>query len=157
MPDFPTGVMRGRFHPTIGDLYTCGLAVWASNKIQDGGLYRVRRTASPMHLPIAWRTAPGKIAITFSDALDRAAAEDVTHSTIKAWDLLRSEKYGSPHLNERPLSITGAKLSDDGRTLNLTIPDLAPTRGLELQLTLKGADGSSIVRSIHATIHRIAK
>ncbi len=153
--DFPTGVMRGRFHPETGDLYTCGLAVWASNKIQDGGLYRVRRTASPLSLPVAWRTAPGTITITFSDALDRKTAEDITRHTIKVWDLLRSEKYGSPHLNERPLKITQAALAEDARTLTLHLPDLAPTRGLEWQGSLQGADGKAFTRRVHATIHRL--
>ena len=157
MPDFPTGVMRGRFHPTTGDLYACGMAVWASNKIQDGGIYRIRRTSSPMHLPIAWRTAPGTIVVTFSDPLDRAAAEDISHHTLKTWDLLRSEKYGSPHLNEDTLAITQAKLAEDGCTLTLTIPALAPTRGLELQCTLTGGDGRAFTRRIHATIHRLAR
>ncbi len=157
MPDFPTGVMRGRFHPGTGDLYACGMAVWASNKIQDGGLYRVRRTATGLHLPIAWRTQPGGLVITFSDSLDKAGAEDITHHSLKVWDLLRSAKYGSPHLEEHTLRITEARLADDARTLHLTIPDLAPARGLELQCMLKGSDGKAFTRSIHATIHRLAK
>ena len=155
MADFPTGVMRGRFHPTTGDLYTCGMAVWASNKIQDGGIYRVRRTSSPMNLPIGWKTAKGTLTITFSDALDKASAEDLSHHTLKVWDLSRSANYGSKHLNERTLPITQAVLAEDARTVTLTIPDLAPTRGLELQCTLKGTDGKAFTRSIHATIHRL--
>jgi cytochrome c5 len=155
LPDFPTGVMRGRFHPTTGDLYTCGMAVWASNKIQDGGLYRVRRTASALNLPVAWKTANGSITVTFSDALDKTTAEDLTHHAIKVWDLERSANYGSKHLNERTLRIANAKLGEDGRTLSLEIPDLAPTRGLELLCTLKSSDGKAFTRSIHATIHRL--
>jgi cytochrome c5 len=155
MPDFPTGAMRGRFHPTTGDLYTCGMAVWASNKIQDGGLYRVRRTTSALNLPVAWKTAKGSITVTFSDALDKASAEDLTHHTLKVWDLARSANYGSKHLNEHTLKITSAKLGEDGRTLSLAIPDLAPTRGLQLQCTLTGADGKGFTRSIHATIHQL--
>ncbi|MFN0078065.1 MAG: DUF6797 domain-containing protein [Prosthecobacter sp.] len=155
LQDFPTGIMRGRFHPQTGDLYACGMAVWASNKIQDGGVYRIRRTTAPMHLPIAWRTAPRSITITFSDALDKATAEDLSHHTLKVWDLLRSANYGSKHLHERPLTITAAQLADDARTLTLTIPDLAPTRGLELNCTLKGMGGTAFTRSIHATIHQL--
>ena len=155
MPDFPTGVMRGRFHPTTGDLYTCGMAVWASNKIQDGGIYRLRRTGLPPHLPIGWRTTQGGITLTFSDPLDKTSAEDITHHTLKVWDLLRSGNYGSKHLNEHALSITKATLKEDGRTLHLTIPDLAPTRGLQLQCTLTGADGKGFTRSIHGTIYRL--
>ncbi len=157
MPDFPTGVMRGRFHPQTGDLYTCGMAVWASNKIQDGGIYRVRRTTAPMHLPVRWMTAKGSITITFDDTLNQASAEDLTHHTLKVWHLERSANYGSKQLNERTLAITQAKLADDGCTLTLTIPTLAPTRGLELQCTLIGYDGKAFTRSIHATIHRLAK
>ena len=155
MPDFPTGVMRGRFHPQTGDLYICGMAVWASNKIQDGGIYRVRRKSSPMNLPIGWKTAKGSITITFSDPLDKTSAEVITHHTFKAWNLERSANYGSKHLNERTLTITKATLAEDGRTLLLTIPDLAPTRGLELQCTLKARDGKAFTRSIHATTHRL--
>jgi hypothetical protein len=157
MGDFPTGVMRGRFHPVSGDLYTCGMAVWASNKIQDGGLYRVRRVSSPLHLPIAWRTAPGSITLTFSEPLDKVSAEDLSHFTLKAWDLQRSEKYGSAHLNERPLTITQAKIAADARSITLTVPTLAPTPGLELKCTLTGSDGQTFTRTIHATIHRLAQ
>lgn len=155
MPDFPTGAMRGRFHPTTGDLYTCGMAVWASNKIQDGGLYRVRRTASALNLPVAWKTGKETITVTFSDSLDKASAEDLTHYSLKVWDLERSKNYGSKHLNERTLPITLAQLAGDQRTVTLSIPDLAPTRGLELQCTLKAKDGKGFTRSIHATIHQL--
>ncbi|MCX6854558.1 MAG: c-type cytochrome [Verrucomicrobia bacterium] len=155
LPDFPTGAMRGRFHPTTGDLYTCGMAVWASNKIQDGGLYRVRRTASALNLPVQWKTAKGSITVTFSDPLDKASAEDLTHYSLKVWDLERSKNYGSKHLKERALPITQAQLAGDQRTVTLSIPDLAPTRGLELQCTLKAADGKGFTRSIHATIHKL--
>ena len=157
MADFPTGVMRGRFHPATGDLYTCGMAVWASNKTQDGGLYRVRRSSSPLNLPIAWRTAPGAITLTFSEPLDKVSAEDLSHFTLKVWGLQRSEKYGSPHLNERPLAITQAKIAADARSITLTIPELAPTRGLELKCTLTGSDGRTFTRTVHATIHRLAQ
>lgn len=156
MDDFPTGVMRGRFHPATGDLYACGMAVWASNKTQDGGLYRVRRVASPLRLPVAWRTAPGAITLTFSEPLDKASAEDLSHFTLTAWDLRRSEKYGSPHLNERPLAITRASVAADARTITLTVPALAPTPGLELKCILTGRDGQTFTRTIHATIHRLA-
>ena len=34
LPQSPTGLMRGRFHPTNGHLYTCGMFAWASNQQQ---------------------------------------------------------------------------------------------------------------------------
>jgi hypothetical protein len=147
--------MRGRFHPATGDLYVCGMAVWASNKTQDGGLYRVHRTGAPLHLPVAWRTAKDSITIAFSDPLDRASAENPAHHSLKVWDLARSEKYGSKHLNERELRITHAALAADGRSLTLTVPELAPTAGLELRCTMNDRAGNPFARTIHATIHQL--
>ena len=51
IPRFPTGVMRGRFHPRDGQLYACGMFAWAGSATQPGGLYRIRATGQPMHLP----------------------------------------------------------------------------------------------------------
>ncbi len=155
IPDFPTGVMRGRFHPATGDLYACGMAVWASNKTQDGGLYRVRRTTTPLHMPVAWSTAKGKITMTFSDPLDRAAAVDVSRYNLTVWDTRRSEDYGSPHLKERQLAIASATLAEDKRTVTLNVNDLTPTCGLLLECKLLGADGKSFTRTLNGTIHRL--
>ncbi len=47
IPPFPTGIMRGRFHPADGSLYACGLFGWASNQEQPGRpLPRAGRRAS---------------------------------------------------------------------------------------------------------------
>src|SRR5262249_15766355 len=39
---FPTGIIRGRFHPQNGHLYLGGLFSWAGNQTQPGGFYRLR-------------------------------------------------------------------------------------------------------------------
>jgi len=31
MPQFPTGVLRARFHPRDGQFYGCGMFAWAGN------------------------------------------------------------------------------------------------------------------------------
>ncbi len=58
IPPFPTGVMRGRFHPIDGQLYACGMFAWAGNRTQDGGFYRVRSTGKTVHLPIGLNAKP---------------------------------------------------------------------------------------------------
>src|SRR5690606_24509739 len=45
--EFPTGIMRGRFHPDEGQLYAAGMFAWAGNKVKDGGFYRIRATGKP--------------------------------------------------------------------------------------------------------------
>jgi hypothetical protein len=153
IPDFPTGVMRGRFHPGNGALYGCGMYAWAGNRQSDGGFYRVRRTDAPLRLPIGLHALNQQLVLSFTDALDKAAAENTASYKIKTWDLRRSANYGSPHLNEQHLEIAGAILSPDRRTVRLQIPRLAPTRGMEIDYELRSASGEPLHQTIHNTIH----
>lgn len=157
LPPFPTGVMRGRFHPTDGHLYVCGMYAWAGNQHVPGGLYRIRATGKPACLPVGYHVTRNGLAVTFSDPLHEGAAADVRNFGLKVWDLQRSERYGSPHVNERPLKVTAASLSADRRTLTLTIPDLRPTRGLELWYSVRSADGREVDGLLHGTVHRMGE
>ena len=50
VPQFPTGIMRGRFNPKDGQLYALGMSAWATNQmIQVGGFYRIRYTDKPIY------------------------------------------------------------------------------------------------------------
>lgn len=152
IPDLPTGVMRGRFH-SDGSLYACGMVGWATNCRQDGGFYRVRPTGHPVHVPVALASRPGALALTFSDPLPAGASA----SSFKArtWKLRRSADYGSPHIDERPLSIETATVEADGRTVTLNLPDLAPADGVEIAWQLPGAEGAGISGAIHITLHAL--
>jgi putative heme-binding domain-containing protein len=66
MPQFPTGVMRGRFHPENGQLYCCGMFAWAGNQTQPGGFYRVRYTGKPVYLPTGLSAKKTGMTIQFS-------------------------------------------------------------------------------------------
>ena len=117
IPQVPTGIMRGRFHPADGQLYTCGMYAWAGNQTQPGGFYRVRYTGKPLQVPVGLSAQRDGIAITFTGALDRMAAADVTRYSVRVWGLKRTENYGSEHIDERPLPVRSATLSADGRTV----------------------------------------
>ncbi|MEO6742257.1 MAG: hypothetical protein ABIP20_18595, partial [Chthoniobacteraceae bacterium] len=58
--------------------------------------------------------------------------------------------------DEHPLEITAARVSEDQRTITLTIPALAPTMCYELTTKLRSPDGVPVVRSLHGTIHQLA-
>ncbi len=155
IPVFPTGTMRGRFHPGNGQLYTCGLFGWASNRTRDGGFFRVRYTGKPAHLPIGLEARADGMLLKFTDALERTAAEDVQNYAVKIWSLRRSENYGSPHVNERPLRVTKAHLAADGRSVFLELPEIQPTWCMEIKYALRAANGSPISGQIHNTIHQV--
>lgn len=155
MPKFPTGVMRGRFHPGDGQFYGCGMYAWAGNQTQPGGFYRVRSTGKPAWQPIGIHFAAGRAEITFSDDLDASVAE-AGRFKVKAWQLKRSKKYGSPHVDEHPLAVAGVERIGP-RTLRLLLPALHVTQGLEIACRLQDAQGADIDRVIHATIHELPK
>ncbi len=109
LPQFPTGVMRGRFHPTDGQLYCCGMFAWAGNQTQPGGFYRVRYTGKPVYLPIGLQATKSGMTITFSGALDPKTAGDPKNYAVKTWSLKRSEQYGSKHYDEKPAQGDGGE------------------------------------------------
>ena len=155
LPELPTGVMRGRFHSKTGALYACGMTAWASNKSLDGGFYRISPTGKPAYIPIQMRAVDRGMEITFSDALPKSSAEDKKNYTVKSWSLKRSENYGSKHLNERNLEVTGATLSADSKTVRLELANFQPTWCMEIKCTLKSFSGERIDRVIHNTVHKI--
>jgi hypothetical protein len=156
LPTFPTGIMRPRFSPFDGQLYVCGMFAWAGNQTQPGGFSRVRTTGKPADLPVGLKAKPGAVEITFTDALDAKVA-DAKDFAVKVWGLKRSQNYGSKHVDEHPLAVSKATVSADGKTVRLEIPDLAPTRGMEIKYRLKGADGRPVSGTIHNTIHTTGK
>jgi len=152
LTQFPTGIMRGRFHPKDGQLYGCGMFAWGSNQRQPGGFYRIRKTAKPAHLPIGLNATKTGVKITLSDEVDPASVKP-ENFTIKAWNLKRTKSYGSKHYNENELKVTAATL--EGNQLHLTIPDLKPTWGMSIEMTLTDPAGKKITRLIHNSIFKL--
>jgi len=66
--------------------------------------------------------------------------------------LLKVAKYGSKHFNERATDVSAAELSDDGLAAELTIPDLAPTWGMSIQMKLRSSKGEKVGRELHNSI-----
>jgi mono/diheme cytochrome c family protein len=152
---FPTGVMRGRFHPRDGQLYACGMYAWAGNRQQPGGFYRVRYTGKPCWVPSGLETSGKTLKISLTDPVQKDSARDPGSWKIRAWDLQRSSGYGSQHLNERDLQVTKVDLSTDGKVITLTVPNLAPTWGMSIQMKLKGLNGEMVEREIHNSIFKL--
>lgn len=156
LPRFPTGVMRGRFHDDQ-HLYCCGMFAWAGDQHQPGGMYRVRYTGQPAHLPVGLKARRQGLEITLTEPVDPESATDKGNYAIQVWDLKRTRNYGSQHYNERRLSVERAELSEDGRTVRLTVPDIEPTWGMEIVYSLKSTEGKTVRGKIHNTIHQLGE
>ena len=153
IPQFPTGTMRGRFHPQDGQLYLCGMFAWAGTQHQDGGFYRLRYTGQPVHLPVGLNATDETLRISFSGEIDREVAEQIQNYSIKTWDLKRTANYGSKHYNTQDLKVSVAKVSADRRSVDLIVPGLQPTWCMEIRYNLRGSDGQPVNGMIHNTIH----
>jgi hypothetical protein len=151
--DFPTGTMRGRFHPDDGQLYTTGMFAWAGNKNQDGGFYRIRHTGKPSYLPVGLKAKKGGMILEFTDKLDAESAATTANYQVKVWRLTRTKNYGSPHIDEHPLEVAGAKLLGDGKSVFIELPKIAPTWCMEIEYKLKGADGTEFTGTVDNTVH----
>ncbi len=153
MPAFATGTMRGRF-AADGALYTCGMFAWAGNATAPGGFHRIRRSEKAAHVPLAIHATKGALRVSFSEPLDANSVQPGGFA-FKIWSLKRSANYGSKHYDEHPLEITAARVSEDQRTVTLTIPALAPAMSYELTTKLRAPDGTPVERSLHGTIHQL--
>lgn len=156
IPSLPTGLMRGRFHPKDGQLYGCGMFAWAGNQTAPGGFYRIRATGKPMALPTSLHATKTGLELTFTEPIDRASASEPSDYSVRTWSLKRTASYGSAHHDERPLRVSSASVSADGRTVSLTLPEIRPTWGMAIEYRLKGARGEPSSGTIHNTIHRLA-
>ena len=154
IPPFPTGVMRGRFHPSDGQLYLCGMFAWAGSATHPGGVYRLRATGRPMHLPIGLQAKKSGLTLTFTEPLDPDSI-DPSMIQIKTWSLKRTANYGSKHYDEKQLAVQRASLSADGLQLTLKVAEIQPTWCMEILYSLRSRDGQPFSGKIHNTIHRL--
>ena len=106
---------------------------------------------------LGWRLPRRRVEVTFSEALDRESAEKADAWTIEAWDLKRTRNYGSRHHNQRRWQVSKSVLGDDGKTVSLTVPELAPTWGMSIRCRIRGAGGEEVIREIHNSIHHVGK
>lgn len=155
IPQFPTGVMRGRFHPVDQQLYLSGMFAWAGSQSQPGGFYRLRYTGKPVHVPAELKAHPDGISLRFTAPVDAEFAREVSRYVIKTWSLQRTKNYGSKHFDEKKLAVQSVELSDDRQTVFLKIKDIEPTWCMEIVYSLKSSEGKPFSGTIHNTIHEL--
>jgi hypothetical protein len=160
---FDSGVMRGRVNPKDGQLYLCGLRGWQTDGARDGALCRVRYTGKPVYMPLDCRVVPGGLEITFSAPLDRETAEDTGSYGIEQWNYKWSADYGSPEFSVKDpkrqgrdeVAVASAKLSQDRKTVFLSVPDLTPVMQMQVDVDVDAEDGTNIKDRMWLTIHRV--
>ncbi len=159
IPDFPTGTMRGRFNQTDGHLYLAGMSAWGTAQMHlPGGFFRVRATGKPSYLPVQMNAYESGIDITFSEPLSKESVNDIEEKVeVESWSLLRSADYGSKHYDEKAHAVEGARLTNGGKTLRLSIDDMSPVWQMSIQYKLEGENGEPVEGEIQNTIHNLGQ
>lgn len=162
---FPSGVMRGRFSATDGQLYLAGMKGWQTSAPKDGSFSRVRYTGAPVRMPLEMKTHPRGIDITFTCPLDEASARDTGNYAIEQWNYKWTAKYGSDEFkvsapNEKghdTVAIEYINLSADKRTVSIALKDVKPVEQMGIKMKLKAADGATISTELDYTINKVGK
>ncbi len=160
MPEFPTGIQRGRFHPRDGMLYLCGLFGWSSDKTLPGGLYRVRYTGRPVRVPDQVSVSETGVLLHFSLPLNALLAADRNHYAVSRWNYQRTANYGSDDYrvsDGKPgrdrVQVTHVSVSRDAQSVFLHIPHMVPCMQMRLKYQLQGADGAPVAGVVDHTVH----
>jgi putative heme-binding domain-containing protein len=140
--DFDSGVHRGRFSPTDGQLYVSGMSGWGTYSAADGCFQRVRYTGEPVQLPRGFHIYRNGVRVELTRPLDREFVERADRHFAQCWNYRFSSGYGSREYSPShyglpghdSLPIASARLLPDGRSLFLEMPDLQPVNQLHLNI-----------------------
>lgn len=158
--DFDTGLMRPDFRKKDGHLYVTGLRGWGTKRKAAGGFFRVRYRGGPLHMPTELHVSEtGGVSLTFTEPLDRTSAESVESYDVRRWNYRRSNRYGSDlfrldgEQGTEPMTVRAARLSEDGRTVTLSLDDLREVDQMQISLLLKAEDGTPVIREVFHTVN----
>jgi hypothetical protein len=115
-------------------------------------------------LPAGLAVEVDGIRLTFTQPLDRHAAEDVANYHVERWNYHWGAEYGSKHWSvahpdregQDPLPLATASLSDDGRSVFLRVADLKAVMQMQLTYRLRTAAGEAFQGDLYHTIHLTA-
>ena len=164
--DAETGIHRARVNPADGQVYATGLNGWnggGRKGLTQGGISRYRYTGKPSRLLTDLKVTEEGIRLQFNFKLSKDSATDPKGYDLKQWNYLWAPKYGSAQYSLKNNWETGVDQvvikkvvpGKDGQSVLLVIPDIQPVNQVELNLTLKDANGSQFKEQAYLTINAV--
>ncbi len=161
--DFESGAHRARFNPKDGQLYVVGSDGWGNYAITDGSFDRIRYNPESENLyPAGWQAKADGIEFTFATPLDPESVK-ASNFFCQTWNYTYGEHYGSLEFSVKNPEVPGhdtvpiseVRLSDDGKTLFLEMPNLVPAMQFHVYGELKSASGADFRLNVFPTILRL--
>lgn len=170
-----SSAMRARFHQD-GSLFVLGFRGWQTNAPTNCAFQRIRYNAEVgLTLPEKLEYTDTGVKLHFSTELDEELATDITSYSAQRWDYVRGPQYGSgefsvdtpdkealdkaltaesqKHRNRDTVKVSSAKLSDDGKIVELVLDGMKPSMSLKVAYDLENTDGDVMIAEIHATVY----
>ena len=150
------GTQRLAFAPD-GSLYLGQVSrLWGGT---GEGLQRVVWSSrSPLDI-LRMRVRPDGFRLTFTEPLDRTAAENTEHYAVQRYRYKYHSTYGSPKVDVAPVRVVSVSLSTDGREVILTLGTLEPGFVYDLRPRgIRGAGGAPLATRLAAyTVNRLPR
>ncbi|MFF8103357.1 ricin-type beta-trefoil lectin domain protein [Streptomyces sp. NPDC016640] len=143
------GVTRISVGPD-GALYAGGLGAggnWGQEGKLSHGLQKLTPNGGNAFDIRAMRAVPGGFALEYTKPLSTQTAAGLTgRYKIKQWRYVPTADYGGPKVDEEALTAQSATLSDDRRTVTLSVPGLKADRVVHVRSPrpFSSSDGQSL-------------
>jgi cytochrome c2 len=157
--DFPAPTMKAEINPGDGLMYITGFSLWGHNSNTLSAMLRLRYTGKESHLPEKFQARDAGIMIRFAVELQEETALNPANYTVKRWNYLRTEKYGSGHYKldgetgEEQLPVLDVQLSEDKKAIFLVIPNMTEVQQMEVGYSISGISGLDITDKLWLTVN----
>jgi hypothetical protein len=172
-----SSAMRARFHKD-GSLFVLGFRGWQTNAPTECAFQRVRYVKdAPILIPQSQQITAKGVTLQFAVELDEELATDVTSYAVERWKYIRCEQYGSGEFSvDKPdaqaeenalkaesknhrvhdkVEVLSAKLTKDGKGVEIEIKDMKPTMQLKVSYDLESTDGDVLIGNTVSTVKKL--
>lgn len=172
-----SSAMRARFHKD-GSLFVLGFRGWQTNAPTECAFQRVRFVKDQSVLiPSAQKITAKGVVLTFDQPLDQELATDPGSFAIERWNYVRGPQYGSGEFSvDKPdtvalenalksesknirvhdkVEVLSAKLSADGKSVELELKDMKPCMTLKVGYDLESTDGEVMIGTVYSTVKKL--
>ena len=136
-----------------GDLWIGRTSLgWPGGK----GLNRVKWAGKATTEVLTMKLTTKGFRLTFTQKMNQDALKDVSNYTFLSYTYTYRKKYGSPQVKKKKIKVTGVKLLDGGRAVDLELAELIEERVFQLDMqNLVSFEGQKLSKhSIYYTLNK---
>jgi hypothetical protein len=112
---------------------------------------------------VDWKALANGIELTFPEPLEKESAIDPGSFDIQQWNYRYAKQYGSKDWSvadpkkegHDTLAVQSARLSQDGKSVFLEVPGIAPVMQMQIQYNLTSATSAAVRGKMYVTINRL--